>query len=116
MSSVSAMLCFAAFGNVDYRLGGAMVLGQLIGGQLGAHLAIRNGARLIRPLFMVMVSLTIATLIYKRMESYHFIQSLTFPVHSGIWMGVISVILLSIMAVYFKLQKRGAESMSMRGD
>lgn len=106
MSSVSAMLCFAVFGNVDYYLGGAMVLGQVIGGQLGAHLAIRNGAKLIRPLFMAMVSLTIATLVYKRMESYQFIQVFALQQHPAVWVGGISVALVTMMFAYFKLQKR----------
>lgn len=64
-SSFIAMLCFAAGGNIDYRVGLVMAFGQIIGGRMGAHLAITKGARLIRPVFLGVVSLTIASLIYK---------------------------------------------------
>ena len=64
-SSVIAFFCFAIGGNVDYRIGLCMAAGQLIGGYLGATLAITKGAALIRPVFLVMVTLTIASLVYR---------------------------------------------------
>jgi uncharacterized membrane protein YfcA len=64
-SSVVATLCFMVGGNIDYRFALCMAAGQLIGGRLGAHLAITRGARLIRPLFICVVSVTIASLAYK---------------------------------------------------
>jgi uncharacterized membrane protein YfcA len=66
-SNLAALLCFAFGHNIDYRVGFCMAVGQLIGGRFGAHLAINNGAKLIRPVFLVMVSATILTLIYKQM-------------------------------------------------
>lgn len=65
-SSFIAMVCFAIGSNIDYRIGLVMAAGQLIGGRLGAHLAISKGAKLIRPIFLTVVSGTIATLVYKR--------------------------------------------------
>jgi uncharacterized membrane protein YfcA len=53
-SSFIAMICFAIGGNIDYRLGLTMAMGQIIGGRLGAHFAITKGARLIRPFFSVL--------------------------------------------------------------
>lgn len=64
-SSFIATLCFAIGHNIDYRAGLVMAAGQLIGGRLGAHLAITRGARLIRPIFLGVVTLTIASLAYK---------------------------------------------------
>lgn len=64
-SSFVAMVCFAIGNNIDYRVGLVMAAGQMIGGRLGAHLAISKGARLIRPIFLGVVSLTISTLAYK---------------------------------------------------
>lgn len=64
-SNIIATVCFAYGQNIDYRIALCMAAGQLIGGQLGAHLAIKNGATLIRPIFISVVSLTIISLIYK---------------------------------------------------
>lgn len=69
-SSFIAMLCFVMGGNVNYRIALCMAAGQFIGGRLGANLAIKNGARLIRPLFLAIVSVTISVMIYKSYESY----------------------------------------------
>jgi uncharacterized membrane protein YfcA len=65
-TNVAALLCFMLGNNVDYRIGFCMAAGQLIGGKLGAHLAIKKGAKLIRPLFIIMVTITIAVLIYRQ--------------------------------------------------
>jgi uncharacterized membrane protein YfcA len=68
-SNLVALACFMMGNNVDYRIGLCMAGGQLIGGRLGALIAIKKGAQLIRPLFLVMVSITIAVLIYRQMVS-----------------------------------------------
>lgn len=64
-TNLVAMVCFAIGGNIDYRIGLCMAVGQIIGGRLGAHLAIRKGVKLIRPVFILMVSVTIGVLMYK---------------------------------------------------
>lgn len=64
-SNVVALFCFILGNNIDYRLGLYMAAGQLIGGRLGAHFAMRNGARIIRPLFLMIVGMTICMLVYK---------------------------------------------------
>lgn len=61
-SNLIALVCFAMDSHVNYKIGLCMAAGQVIGGWLGAGLAIRNGVRLIRPLFLVVVFLTITTL------------------------------------------------------
>lgn len=60
-----AMVCFALGQNIDYRIGLCMAAGQLIGGRVGASLAIKNGAKLIRPIFISVVALTILSLVYR---------------------------------------------------
>ncbi len=64
-TNITAMICFAIGNNIDYRLGLCMAAGQIIGGKLGVHLAIKKGTRLIRPVFIIVVSITIGTLLYK---------------------------------------------------
>ena len=53
-----------AGGNVLYSAGLCMAAGQAIGARIGSNLAIRNGARLIRPLFMVVVAITLTRMVY----------------------------------------------------
>lgn len=64
-SSLIAIVFFALSGNIDYRIAFCMACGQVIGSRLGAHLAIKNGARLIRPFFLCVVSLAITTMFYR---------------------------------------------------
>ncbi len=70
-SNLVALACFAIGHNVDYRIGCVMAAGQLIGGRLGAKLAIKNGAEFIRPIFVMVVTATIFTLIYKNFVGLH---------------------------------------------
>lgn len=64
-TNIAALLCFAIGHNIDYRIGLCMAAGQIIGGRLGAHLAIKKGAAFIRPIFIVMVCATLITLAYR---------------------------------------------------
>lgn len=64
-SSLMAVACFAVGANIDYRVGLCMAAGQIIGGQLGASLALKKGVKLIRPIFLTMVFLTISSLAYR---------------------------------------------------
>lgn len=64
-TNITAMICFALGNNIDYKIGLCMAAGQIFGGRLGAHLAIKKGVGLIRPIFITVVTMTIATLIYK---------------------------------------------------
>jgi uncharacterized membrane protein YfcA len=63
-SNIVALCIFIVGHNVLYRAGICMAVGQIIGARIGSSLAIRNGARFIRPLFLVVVFLTIARLGY----------------------------------------------------
>lgn len=58
-SNLAALLFFLLGGHVVWSLALVMAGGQLAGGWLGAHLVIKHGARLVRPL-LVVVSLVIS--------------------------------------------------------
>jgi uncharacterized protein len=63
-SNIVALCVFLMGHNVLYRAGICMAVGQVIGARIGSGLAIRNGARFIRPLFLTVVFLTIVRLGY----------------------------------------------------
>ncbi len=52
-SNIASLLVFVLGGKIIWAIGLCMGLGQLIGAQLGARVAIANGARVIRPLLVV---------------------------------------------------------------
>ena len=58
-SNIAALLMFLLGGKIIWSIGLTMGLAQLIGAQLGAKLAIRNGASVIRPL-LVLVCIAMA--------------------------------------------------------
>ena len=58
-SNVGALVVFLAAGAVIWKVGLVMGAGQWIGARLGAHFAMRQGARVIRPL-LVVVSIALA--------------------------------------------------------
>ena len=63
-SNVASLCLFLAAGTVNLRIGLLMAAGQLLGAQLGSRLAIRHGARLIRPVFLAAVLGLTAKLAY----------------------------------------------------
>lgn len=63
-SNVASLALFAAAGLVHFGAGLAMAAGQILGGRLGAHLVVTRGARFIRPVFLTMVTLTLARLLW----------------------------------------------------
>ncbi len=52
-SNVGALAAFALAGVVVWQVGLLMGLGQVLGAQIGARLAMRNGARIIKPLLVI---------------------------------------------------------------
>ncbi len=63
-SNIVALAVFVAGHNVWFSIGLCMAAGQVIGARIGSGLAIRKGARFIRPLFLTVVLLTILRLGY----------------------------------------------------
>jgi uncharacterized membrane protein YfcA len=64
-SNIVALVWFISMGVMDYRIGLCMAVGQVIGARLGAKVVISHGVALIRPLFMTMVVVMVAVLIYR---------------------------------------------------
>jgi uncharacterized membrane protein YfcA len=64
-SNAAALVLFAVSGFVLVLPGLALGAGQLIGGRIGAHLAMTRGARFVRPIFLVMAGLTVLKLFYQ---------------------------------------------------
>lgn len=52
-SNIASLLIFALSGKVIWIVGLIMGGGQILGAQLGSHLAIKNGAKIIRPLLVI---------------------------------------------------------------
>jgi uncharacterized membrane protein YfcA len=104
-SSFVATICFGLGGNIDYRYGLCMAAGSIIGGRLGASLAIKKGSRLIRPLFLCIVTLTIASLAYKNYSQYDFMQYLK---HYGMMPPIMAAggLLVSIAAMYLRKSRK----------
>lgn len=67
-SNFTSLLIFLAGGCVLWREGLVMGFGQFIGARIGSHLVIRKGTGLIRPVFITMVLLITAKLIW---QNYH---------------------------------------------
>lgn len=63
-SNMASLLVFVAYGRVNYEIAAAMICGQLIGGRLGAGMAIRHGAPFIRIIFITVVLAMVAKLLW----------------------------------------------------
>lgn len=61
-SNILSLITFAIGGNVTLMIGVVMGAGQIIGAYFGSHMAIKRGARFIRPVFIIVVSATIVKL------------------------------------------------------
>ena len=64
-SNLSALAVFAVWGEVDPASAGAMIVGQAVGGRLGAGLAVKHGAPFIRVVFAGVVFALVARLFWQ---------------------------------------------------
>jgi len=64
-SNIAALAFFIAGGNVSYAIGCVMAMGQFLGGRLGASMAVRGGARFVRPVFLGASACLTAVLFYR---------------------------------------------------
>jgi uncharacterized protein len=63
-SNLASLALFAAGGLVVLDVGLTMAAGQLFGSRMGAKLVMKRGSRFVQPIFLTMVTLTIARLIW----------------------------------------------------
>jgi uncharacterized membrane protein YfcA len=63
-SNVASLAIFIAGGKVVWAIGLVMGLGQLVGARLGAQLAVRGGTKFVRPVFLTVVTLLLARLLF----------------------------------------------------
>jgi len=63
-SNVASLVTFAAAGNVMWRVGLPAALCGIAGSYVGSGLALKNGAKLIRPMFVVVLALLIGRLVW----------------------------------------------------
>jgi len=67
VSNCVALLLFALDGKIVYWAGVPMAVAMIAGAWVGTHVAIRNGAKLIRPIFITIAILLVAKLVGKAM-------------------------------------------------
>ena len=63
-SNMASLIIFVVGGRVNYEIAGVMIAGQLIGGRMGAGMAIRHGAPFIRIIFITVVLAMVAKLLW----------------------------------------------------
>lgn len=63
-SNISALATFIVMGKVVYAIGIPAALAGILGNWLGSGLAIKNGAKVIRPFFIIVVSILFAKILY----------------------------------------------------
>jgi uncharacterized protein len=66
-SNIASLLVFIGAARVNYEMAAAMITGQLIGGRLGAGMAIRHGAPFIRVMFIGVVVAMVMKLLWDQM-------------------------------------------------
>lgn len=95
-TNIAAVIFFAIGNNIDYKIACVMAVGQLIGGRIGAQLAIKKGVSLIRPVFFIVVTSTIATLIYRSYATSEWFNSLLKQPYVWVWFGFLVVVVAGI--------------------
>lgn len=68
-SNVASVILFGLTGNILWQLGLAMATANIAGAWLGSHIAIRYGNQLIRKLFIALVSVLIAKLLWDTLHT-----------------------------------------------
>lgn len=64
-SNLASLAVFVASSSVRYDVGVVMIAGQLIGARMGSGLVIARGARFIRPVFLTVVVILAARLLWQ---------------------------------------------------
>jgi uncharacterized membrane protein YfcA len=62
-SNIAALVTFAVSGNIDYRIGIPCALSSIAGGYIGSGLALKNGAKVIKPMLIVVLALLLVKVV-----------------------------------------------------
>ncbi|NOL49692.1 TSUP family transporter [Pelistega europaea] len=65
-SNIAAVVVFLVSGKIVWLVGGVMIVGQILGAYIGSLMVIKNGAKLVRPLVVLMCFLMVAKYIYEK--------------------------------------------------
>lgn len=63
-SNAAALITFAMAGQVIWAVGLPAAACNMIGSYIGSHLALKNGAKIIRPMFLVVLTLLVGKLVW----------------------------------------------------
>jgi uncharacterized membrane protein YfcA len=66
VSNITALALFLLKGNVLFPVGLTMAVGQIIGARMGSGIVVEKGAKFIRPIYLIIVLLTMIKLFYQR--------------------------------------------------
>jgi uncharacterized membrane protein YfcA len=64
-SNLIALSWFIIGHHIDYKIGLIMASGQCLGGKIGSQLVVLKGTKLVRPVFLTIVALTILVMFYR---------------------------------------------------
>jgi len=67
-SNMASLIIFVMYGRINYPIAAAMIAGQLIGGRLGASMAIKHGAPFIRVIFITVVFAMVIKLLWDQLR------------------------------------------------
>jgi len=65
-SNIASLCIFIVTGYISWLIGGAMVIGQIIGARLGSHVVLNHGQQWVRPLIVLVCVLMCIKLILER--------------------------------------------------
>ena len=65
VSNITALVLFALSGNIRYIVGIPMALFMILGARVGTKIAIKNGAKVIKPIFVTIALVLTAKLLYQ---------------------------------------------------
>lgn len=63
-SNLVSLFCFIYMGQVNYKVGITMAIGQIIGSTLGSRAVLNNGDKIVRPIFIAVTSVMTMKMIY----------------------------------------------------
>lgn len=99
-SNIIATVWFMIGHDVDYKIGLIMACGQLFGAKLGSQLVIWNGAKLVRPFFLTIVSFSLIVMFYKSYIGLDKLIKLTEP------LNLILIVLIFASFIFFHFWRK----------